>query len=386
MKLRTMSPAPASSTSGQRQLRQDHRGPESVGCARLPRMPRAAFFQHIAAAGLRDVQRRREAEAAWPSGRRSPRHSQRRHSRRRRPPSTAVRSAASPRANTRTPAMAKSRPMLPPMTLEHQALEQELPDDAPACRADGDANGDLAGARRRTREQQVGDIRAGDEQHEHDRAHHRDETSPARPADESVGERFHRPLVTSLRRSGYAAVSCCGDAVHFRLRLPGARCVAQPAEHAQLHGAVRCCCRFARHERRPHSVSSGNLMPSGITPTIVAGCPFDAQHAGRARGIAAVAALPEVVADHDDGLGAGALVGGCQITAEDRRLPQQAEVLAVSNVPLDLFRQRAIAADVHRAVAIRGEAVEAPARSRQSCRSAYDTLERRPERFCHDIM
>ena len=49
---------------------------------------------------------------------------------------------------------------------EHHALDQQLTDDAPARGAEGDADGDLARPMRRAREQQVGDVRAGDEQHE----------------------------------------------------------------------------------------------------------------------------------------------------------------------------------------------------------------------------
>ena len=49
---------------------------------------------------------------------------------------------------------------------EQQALGQRLPEDVPPSRADRGADGDLARPRRGPRQQQVGDVRAGDEQHE----------------------------------------------------------------------------------------------------------------------------------------------------------------------------------------------------------------------------
>ena len=73
---------------------------------------------------------------------------------------------------------------------EHEALEQQLPDDPPARGAHGGADGNLPRPVGRARQQQVGDVRAGDEQHEHDGAHHRHEHRPPAAADVPLGERF----------------------------------------------------------------------------------------------------------------------------------------------------------------------------------------------------
>ena len=54
----------------------------------------------------------------------------------------------------------------PPAAGEHQALGQRLAQEVPAARADRGANRHLARARRAAGEQQVGDVGAGDEQHE----------------------------------------------------------------------------------------------------------------------------------------------------------------------------------------------------------------------------
>ncbi len=56
---------------------------------------------------------------------------------------------------------------------DHDRLGQQLPDDAPAAGAKRGADRDLAMPDRCAREQQVGDVRAGDHQHQRHGAHHR---------------------------------------------------------------------------------------------------------------------------------------------------------------------------------------------------------------------
>ena len=51
---------------------------------------------------------------------------------------------------------------------EQQALGQQLADQPPARRAERQPDRDLLLPRRRTRQQQVGDVRAHDQQHQHD--------------------------------------------------------------------------------------------------------------------------------------------------------------------------------------------------------------------------
>ena len=53
---------------------------------------------------------------------------------------------------------------------QQRALDQQLPDDGAPSAAERHARGDLARARARAREQQPGDVDAGDEQHEADGA------------------------------------------------------------------------------------------------------------------------------------------------------------------------------------------------------------------------
>jgi hypothetical protein len=54
---------------------------------------------------------------------------------------------------------------------QQDAFGEELADDASASGADGDADGDLPAACHGAGQQQVGDVGAGDQQHETDRAH-----------------------------------------------------------------------------------------------------------------------------------------------------------------------------------------------------------------------
>lgn len=73
---------------------------------------------------------------------------------------------------------------------EHEALGQQLADDARLASAERGAYGDLARPRRAAREQQVGDVAAGDQQHQADRRQQRQQTLPD-VADELLDER-HR--------------------------------------------------------------------------------------------------------------------------------------------------------------------------------------------------
>src|SRR5262249_42971001 len=62
---------------------------------------------------------------------------------------------------------------------EQQALRQQLPDHHPPRRAERQPDGHLPAPRRRAREQQVGHVRARDQQHESDSAHQYQQRLPA---------------------------------------------------------------------------------------------------------------------------------------------------------------------------------------------------------------
>ena len=73
---------------------------------------------------------------------------------------------------------------------EHGGLDEELTAKAPGGRAHGGADRELPSAVAGAREEQVGDIRAGDEEHQSDGAEHREHNRPC-VADEIVFDRQH---------------------------------------------------------------------------------------------------------------------------------------------------------------------------------------------------
>ena len=89
------------------------------------------------------------------------------------------------------PSMPKRQPEHAAGQREQDAFGQQLPDDAAASRADGRADRDLALAARRAHEQQVGDVRARDQQDEADGAEQDPERRPdvARPARPAAARR-----------------------------------------------------------------------------------------------------------------------------------------------------------------------------------------------------
>ena len=126
---------------------------------------------------------------------------------------------------------------------EHQALDEELPDELSATGAKRGADGDFLDARRRAREQHVRDVGAGNEQHQ--RRQRR--TAPREAtdvADDDVGQRCHGHVrfVPGNCRSRFAAIA----AMRIRARsrdTPG----AQSREDTQ---AVAVAARGARRERQ----------------------------------------------------------------------------------------------------------------------------------------
>ena len=67
--------------------------------------------------------------------------------------------------------VARTTPNAAPTSGEQQALDQQLTDDAAAAGADGEPHRHFSLPRRRAREQQAGDVRARNQQHEPDDAH-----------------------------------------------------------------------------------------------------------------------------------------------------------------------------------------------------------------------
>ena len=91
-------------------------------------------------------------------------------------------------SNSRMPTNDSARPEHTGDERQEDALHQQLPHQAPARRANRHAHGDLTRALRRARQQQVGDVGAGDQEHEADRAHQRQEHGAYRAGVEALIE------------------------------------------------------------------------------------------------------------------------------------------------------------------------------------------------------
>ena len=101
---------------------------------------------------------------------------------------------------------------------QDEALDQQLTDEPPAAGAERRADADLALARARAREEQIGDVRAGDEQHDRDRAEQHQHPRLGARADEVIAQRPHA-CATVLVPVGMGRLERRSDLVHLRLRL-----------------------------------------------------------------------------------------------------------------------------------------------------------------------
>ena len=116
------------------------------------------------------------------------------------------------------PNLARRTPADRRQAREQQALNEQLPNQAQPAAAERGAHGKLALPRRRAHEQQVGDVRAGDQHHEADGAHQRQNHRPdvgdeilvhRLEPQEEAGGLLDRKLLAQTR----------GDRVNFLLRL-----------------------------------------------------------------------------------------------------------------------------------------------------------------------
>ena len=148
----------------------------------------ASLFQDLVHVGFGDMQRRREPEEH--SGPEADGGKEREHDlvhRERHPVRLAdaggghIEQSHAPRRQAETQNAAQDR--------EQHALDEQLPDDAPAAGAQGDTHRDFARSLGGTRQQQIGHVRARDQQHERDGAHQREEDQLDLRAGHAIVER-----------------------------------------------------------------------------------------------------------------------------------------------------------------------------------------------------
>ena len=166
-----------------------------------------------------------------------------------------------------------------PPTNERSTLSvSELPDEAAAPGADGESHGDLAPAAGRAHEKQIGDVGAGDEQHEPDGAEQHEQrlrtTGSTRVA--SSGRAVAPQCSSLISGCGYAAStrapSCGTTPSPARRETPGARRAIEgegvTPRLVQL-APPACDISGVHNSARPESPRK----PGGSTPTIVYGSP-----------------------------------------------------------------------------------------------------------------
>ena len=129
-----------------------------------------------------------------------------------------------------------------------------------------------SGPSRRPREQEAGDVRAGDEQHEANGGHHHEEHGFGRTADVAFREGLDADANEALVDVSVHGRQTLGDAVHLGLRLDAGEVGSESAEHVERAPVARLA-GYRGIAGSQTSVLSGNRMPAGMTPTIVPGCP-----------------------------------------------------------------------------------------------------------------
>ena len=136
-----------------------------------------------------------------------------------------------------TPRHGEDEPERAAREREHDRLGEELPDDARAARAERRAHRDLLAAPERPREDEVGDVGAGDQQHEADRAEQHEQRRP-HVADEVLVERDDRgaPALVVLRDTAPRAGPRSRSSA--RVRRASVDAVLQAREHQEVVDAA----------------------------------------------------------------------------------------------------------------------------------------------------
>ena len=233
---------------------------------------------------------------------------------------------------------------------EEHALDERLRDDLPARRADRQPQRGLAAPRDRAREQQVRDVGAGDQQHQSAHAEKNAQAAAVLlPHDADAGARRHdrdhlprqplddvrHPVRRVARVVLHPLVEDPGepraDAVDRRAR-PDPADHAQPrrdglAEDRRVAGDQRLLLQRNPQIRR---IAAQRLPEESRrrTPTTVNGWPSMTSVAPTSDRIAAVGALPDVMAHHDDRRRRRRVVGRGEHAAAERRDAERREIVA----------------------------------------------------------
>ena len=205
---------------------------------------------------------------------------------------------------------------------EHETLREHLSHEPPAFGAQGRSHADLPRAGGAPRQQQVCDVHAGDEKHEHDGGDEREERRPDLAHHLLLKRNEHHGSACVQRRVLFLQVG--EQAAHLAVRLLERDTVAQARDAVRAVAAAHCAKLF-------QCLTVGNQKVGLLTGDSEARRHHADDRPGPATGgerhpehvrAAAEASLPELVAQHDDGVVAAEIFRG-RVGAAEHGLDSQ---------------------------------------------------------------
>ncbi len=142
---------------------------------------------------------------------------------------------------------------------EHDTFGEQLPDNAAAARTERRAHGDLAAPARGPRQKEIGDVRAGDEQHERDAGHHQIENERDLIGQKRLAERAE-VRAPAFIRSRVLGGQAAGDRVEILAHPFDGHARLHPAKRKQAASAARIL-RYDGLERNPEPLIVGKSKP-----------------------------------------------------------------------------------------------------------------------------
>ncbi len=242
---------------------------------------------------------------------------------------------------------------------EQQALHEKLPRNPRAAGPEGRAHRELPLPRHAASQQEVGDVRTGEQQHDRDR----DDNDERRRPRQLVVHRAHLDQLRAERavRLGMLGREPAHDGVDVGL---GFRVRDSLAETRDDRGVRRSA--IGEHRRRLH-LERRPQVPFEVENRVFEGSRHDADdrvrpaielhHASHRRGIAAEPPLPQAVPDHDDLAAAGPSFFWKRPTAEHRRDAEHRKRVGGHAIRLNAFRHVA-AGEVGAPVPVRRHILE----------------------------
>ena len=223
------------------------------------------------------------------------------------------------------PPYAIRHPASEPAAREHRALDEQLPDDAAAAGADRRANRDFALADRRARQQHIGDVAAGDDEQEADRAEERIERAAelahhpvddGNDAEAEAGRVVVRPLGGAPR----------ADHVQLRFGFGGGHTGAEVGlERTRPARCLRIVA--ALHRRRQPQIGDVPLEARRHHPDDSVGLAVQHQRAADHARIGTEACHPGAVVHDGDRRRAGRHVAIVEHAADERRYAEKVEAV-----------------------------------------------------------